>query len=334
MTSVLHELTSHDLGKIKSMGSQRSFLAGERIFSEGDEADYIHFIESGRVSIFIDKFNSRQEIGSLGPGECFGEMAVFFKDRRTASAQAKLDSVCLSLAKADFLELLKVEKSIAERINHLLALRNEELLLREKLLDAGMGCGQLHIGIKGDPSLRESALSRERHESVVDKILPALAPKLEELLLRRCAYQIYIGFNSGEIRVASILDPFNDEFHPATRLLDETYLDRHFPAIGYEQKMAVIRRQYQAMRNDPYFGELPPHLGKVLGDYYLAWQPVAPDKIAQTIAQLPLLREIPNYYIRNTTISIIKDAIHMQFNCDGSHIVSRKDYERFLEENL
>lgn len=334
MTSVFHELAGDDLERIKSWASRKSFRAGERIFSQGDEADYIHFIESGRVSIFIEKFNTRQEIRALGPGECFGEMAVFFKDRRTASAQAKDDAVCLSLAKAEFLQLLQAERAMADKINRLLAQRNEELLLREKLLDAGMGCGSLHIGIKGDPSLRESALSRERYESVVDKILPELAPKLEELLLRRCAYQVYIGFNSGEIRISTILDPFSDESHPAQRLLDEAYLDRHFPAIDYQRKMAVIKRLYQSMRGDDYFAELPPQLGKVLGDYYTAWQPVPPEQIAQTLAQLPVLRGIPNYYIRNTTISIIKDAIHMQFNCDGSHIVSRKDYERFLEENL
>ena len=30
-----------------------------------------------------------------------------------------------------------------------------------------------------------------------------------------------------------------------------------------------------------------------------------------------------------------QDAIiHMQFNCDGTHIVSAENYDRFLEENL
>jgi len=38
--------------------------------------------------------------------------------------------------------------------------------------------------------------------------------------------------------------------------------------------------------------------------------------------------------VRNLSINIVKDAIHMQFNCDGTHIVSTIGYERFLEENV
>jgi hypothetical protein len=33
-------------------------------------------------------------------------------------------------------------------------------------------------------------------------------------------------------------------------------------------------------------------------------------------------------------ISITRDAIRMQFNCDGTHIVSTGEYDRFLTDNL
>jgi hypothetical protein len=29
-----------------------------------------------------------------------------------------------------------------------------------------------------------------------------------------------------------------------------------------------------------------------------------------------------------------RDAIRMQFNCDGTHIVSAEDYQQFLQDNL
>jgi hypothetical protein len=82
---VFQELTVEDFDKIKSMAVRQECKKGERIFSEGDTADYIYFIESGRVSIFIQKFTVQEEIGVLGPGEYFGEMAFFYKDKRTAS---------------------------------------------------------------------------------------------------------------------------------------------------------------------------------------------------------------------------------------------------------
>ena len=177
-------------------------------------------------------------------------------------------------------------------------------------------------------------MSRERYESVVDKVLPQLVPRLADMLLNRCVYQIFLGFNNGEVRVSTILDPFCEEFHPAIRLVDEAYVERHFPRIDYERKVELIRKTYEVVRGDAYFAELPSHLHKGYSRYIENWQPVSREDIARTISRLPELREIPNYYVRNFTISIIKDAIHMQFNCDGSHIVSACGYENFLEENL
>jgi CRP-like cAMP-binding protein len=333
--SLFQHLATHELDRIRSHGVRRALQAGEHIFSEGDVADYIYFIESGRISIFIEKFNSPQEIHTLGPSEWFGEMAVFFKDKRTACASAVEDSVLLSIPKADFLALMRSERTLADKINAMLAKRNEELVLKEKLINTmGVAGRHLHIGIKGDPSLRESALTRERYQSVVDQVLPELIPHLEELLLRRSVYQIFIGFNSGEIRVCSIMDPFSEEFHPAKRLLDPGYLDRHFPRIDYDSKAEIIRSVYRTMQVSPFFSTLPPALRSIFQDFYHCWEPVSPEDISRTISHLPVLRSIQNYYVRNATISIIKDAIHMQFNCDGAHIVSSEDYERFLEENL
>ena len=328
-------LTCTDIEEIRSYSIKKSFQAGECIFSEGDEADYVYFIESGRVSIFFQKFTATDEIHTLGPGDCFGEMAVLLEDKRNASANAVEDTTLLSLGKSEFLGLIDKNSNIANRINKLLADRNEELFLRETLISsAGLDGKNLHVSIKGDPSLRETALFRERYESVVDKILPKLVPCLEEMLINRCVFQVFIGFNSGEIRTASLLNPFSDEIHQIRKLLDDSYMDRHFPAIDYELKAEAIRQMYQTLKANSWFDTLPPHLQKIWGGYYEDWQPVPAGEISKTILNLPTLRSIQNYYLRNVTIGIVRDAIHMQFNCDGTHIVSAGDYERFLEENL
>lgn len=335
MNSIFSELTHDELQKIRSRSHSKTCPPGERLFSEGDMADFIYFIDSGRVSVFIDKFNFKEELQVLGPGDCFGEMAVFNNDRRTASTTTLEETKLNCLAKDDFLDLMATERDISNKVMSLLNARNEELVLKEKLIDATCMRGRhMHIGIKGDPSLRESAMTRERHESVVDKILPQLVPRLNDLLLNRCVYQIYLGFNNGEVRVSTILDPFSEEFHPAIRLVDEAYIERHFPRIDYDRKVKLIYKVYQVINSDDYFTELPNHLNKGFTRYFETWQPVSQEEIARTISRLPQLREIPNFYVRNITISIVKDAIHMQFNCDGSHIVSVRGYEHFLEENL
>ncbi len=217
-------LTVGDFNKIKSVAARREYKKGELIFSEGDAADNIYFIESGRVSVFIQKFTAQEEIGVLGPGEYFGEMAFFYKDRRTASVSALTDAILLSVDKTSFLGLVRSDRSIASKIGSILARRNEELILRESLVDiTGVGGKHFHLSIKGDPSLKETTFTRERYESVVDRVLPLLEPRLADLLINRCVYQLYVGFNNGEVRTSSVFDPFNDEIHQANKVADETY---------------------------------------------------------------------------------------------------------------
>jgi hypothetical protein len=199
--------------------------------------------------------------------------------------------------------------------------------LRESLVDiTGIQSKNFHLSIKGDPSLRETTFTRERYESVVDKVLPLLEPRLIDLLLNGCICQIYVGFNNGEVRTSSVFDPFNGEIHQANKLVDEAYIERHFAEVSYEQKVSMLRRLYEAVAFDPVFRGLPDHFKKIFSGYFKKWNPVTPEEIVKTISQLASLRSIPNHYLRNFTISMARDTIRMSFNCDGTHIVSSKDY--------
>jgi len=333
--SVFPDLTEDELDLIKSCAILKNFKQDDVIFQEGDDADFIYFVESGEVGISVQKFTTQEEVSTLGPGAYFGEMAVFAKNRRNATARAKTDTELSTVDKSDFLKLMESNPVLADRINQVLAARNEELILKESLVDTiGLKGKNLHVSIKGDPSLRESTFTRERYESPVDKILPQLSPVLESLMIERSVYQIFIAFNSGEIRTLGVFDPFFEEIHQASKLLDESYVDRHFARIGYEDKTQLIRRQYQAIRADANFEKQPLHLRNILSKYYESWQPISKEEISSTLSQLAKLRSIPDFYLRNFTISMTRDAIRMQFNCDGTHIVSAEDYVRFLKENI
>lgn len=329
------ELDTREWQAIRQLGEMRRYSAGEPIFAEGDEADFIYFVDSGRVGVFIEKFSTREDIQSLGAGEWLGEMALYHNNRRTASAKALEDTRMLRVRKEAFLALMADDAGLARKINDTLNRRSEELVLREKLIDPSGLCGNdRHIGIKGDPSLRESAMTRERYESVVDRQMAQLVPVFKSLLLERCAYSIFIGFNNGEIRISTVFDPFGQEYHPAERLVDTGYLERHFPRIDYTEKARMIRTLYQTVAMSPAFTQLPNHLHKGFGRYFADWRPVPAESVATTLDSLPQLRAIPNFYVRNATIDIVKDAIHLQFNCDGSHILSAEGYRRFLAENI
>lgn len=335
MASIFQDLSEHDLDKVRQLVSGVDFAPEEVIFNEGDSADYLYYIDSGTVSIYIEKFNSIQEIQEAGAGDWFGEVAVVNKCYRTASAKAKAATHLWKVSSADFHALLAQEPEINRIVRTIVNARNEKLVLEEKMLNVTGYCDRdMHISIKGDASLRESAMERPRYESVVDKHMKALAACFEDLLVNRTAHRIMIGFNNGEVRVSTVLDPFSEEFHPALRLLDTSYVERHFPKLDYDRKAEMIRNMYRAIGEEVFFKELPEHLNHGFSNYFAHWQPLPVHEIPKIVSQLPLLRTISNFYARSATINIVKDAIQMQFNCDGSHIVSARAYERFVEENL
>lgn len=329
------ELNHRELEAIRARGELMYCRPGERIFAEGQEADFIYFVCTGQVSVFIEKFNTREEIQRLGRGEWLGEMALYHDNRRTACAEAVEPSELLRVPKETFLQLLSTEAELRRKIDGTLARRREELMSREKLLDwNALGGLDRHIGIKGDPSLRESALTRERYESIVDRLMPELVGVFKALLLERSAYSLFIGFNSGEIHISTVYDPFGQEYHPAGRLVDKAYLDRHFPPVDYVDKGRMIQGIYETIATAPAFRGLPGYLHNGFRKYFAHWHPVAAESLAATLDTLPQLRAIPHFYVRSATVGIAKDAIHLQFNCDGGHILSAEGYRRFLDENL
>lgn len=323
------------LSVTRRASSQRHYKPGEQVFAENDEPDFIYFIQSGRVSVSIQKFTVSEQVATLGPGDYFGELAVLVGERRTATVTAVEDSELLQLEKDEFLELLKSNPQLQEKINNIVAQRSEELALVENIGDlTGVNCHDLHIGIKGDPSLRESAFTRERYESVVDKELPRLVPGLKHMLQERSPFQICALLNSGEIRVLSVLDPFTETVHQSSKLSDKGYLDRHFPLIPYDEKVSLIRDMYGWLKNHPAISKLSGPAHTLYDNTYSDWQPVSRESIGNTLDQLPRLRSIPDFYLRHFTISMVRDTIRLQFNCDGTHIISSENYVRFLQDNL
>jgi CRP-like cAMP-binding protein len=335
MASIFQDLSEADLDKVHRLVSDVDVAPEEIIFHEGDSADCLYYIDSGTVSLYIERFNSTQEIQEAKAGDWFGEVAVVNQGYRTASAKAKEATRLRKVSSVDFHAFLEQEPEIDAAVHAVVNARNERLVLEEKMLNVAGYCDRdMHISIKGDASLRESAMVRARYESVVDQHLEALTTCFEDLLVNRTAHRIMIGFNNGEIRISTVLDPFSEEFHPALRLLDTSYVERHFPQIDYKRKSEMIRRMYQTIGEDAFFKELPEHLNHGFSNYFNHWQPLPVHEIPKIVSQLPLLRKISNFYARSATINIVKDAIQMQFNCDGSHIVSARAYERFVKENL
>ena len=211
----------------------------------------------------------------------------------------------------------------------------EELVLRESIVSAtGLNENSLQIGIKGDPSLRETSLHRKRYESPVDKVIEPLMANLEDIMLNRSCYRIFIGFNSGEVRTNSIFDPLRQEIHASEKMADKAYTERHFPEISFEDKIQAMREIYDSIKSSKLFEKIPGYWKNIFTKRHQDWDPMTREEIHNIMSSIKLMRDLPDFYLRNITVCIVQDLVRMQFNCDGTQIISAENYQKFIEENM
>jgi NADH dehydrogenase len=81
---------------------QAHYEPGELVFQEGDSGDCLYMILAGKVEVIKLLGSEPQSIGTLGPGEYFGEMALLGRQPRSASTKALTELDLLVLPRSDF----------------------------------------------------------------------------------------------------------------------------------------------------------------------------------------------------------------------------------------
>lgn len=105
---------------------ENSYKAGELIFREGDAEDTMYFIKEGKVEISKKMGDAEQVLAYLGPNDFFGEMALFSKSPRSASAKAVKQTTVIAFNKKQFMTLLKTRGEIVLKIIEVLIQRLKE----------------------------------------------------------------------------------------------------------------------------------------------------------------------------------------------------------------
>jgi CRP/FNR family transcriptional regulator, cyclic AMP receptor protein len=79
--------------------------AGGFFFREQDPADCMFVLEAGRVAVLKQWRGREMMLRHLGPGDCFGEMALLDLFPRSAAVRAEQDCTAIELTPADLLRL-------------------------------------------------------------------------------------------------------------------------------------------------------------------------------------------------------------------------------------
>jgi CRP-like cAMP-binding protein len=115
---VFKGLAKSEISRIIELGMIRTIDRGKLLFRKGDVAHEMYIMLTGKIDI-IDEYETHKKIlAELGPGEIFGEMAMFEKHVRSAHALVKDPSQILVLSEEVLTNMLekKIPKAFLANI--------------------------------------------------------------------------------------------------------------------------------------------------------------------------------------------------------------------------
>ena len=119
--SVLHPT---DLRTLASRFHPVRYGRGEVIFREGEPAERLFLIDSGRVKLSIASPTGQEMlIGVLGRGQIFGELEIIDRGQRAMDARAMEDALLYAFAGDVFWTMLENRPTLARRLLELMARR-------------------------------------------------------------------------------------------------------------------------------------------------------------------------------------------------------------------
>jgi CRP-like cAMP-binding protein len=111
------------LNKLVAGRSRREYLAGESVFSQGDPANAVFYLQTGKVRLTVVSMNGKEAvIAHLPAGSFFGEASLAGQPVRISSASALQPSTVIRIDQTVMQDLLRREPKFAEQfLAHLLA---------------------------------------------------------------------------------------------------------------------------------------------------------------------------------------------------------------------
>lgn len=114
---VFETLAREDLAHVAEVAVLRRFEAGHVIFREGDGSDTCYIMRSGHARALREHSDGRTiALAHFGPGDIFGELAMFTDERRSATVETLDEVRALAVLGADMRRLLNRHAEIAVKL--------------------------------------------------------------------------------------------------------------------------------------------------------------------------------------------------------------------------
>ncbi len=124
---VFSSLAETELARVAEVAVPRRFAASEVVFREGDESDTCYIVKSGRARAVREHAEGRSlTLAHFGPGDIFGELAMFDAERRSATVETVEETDAIAILAGDMRRLLRQHPDIAVKLLQALGRRLRE----------------------------------------------------------------------------------------------------------------------------------------------------------------------------------------------------------------
>lgn len=108
------------LDALEAVSRLKSVAGGETLVAQGDDADALYFVESGRFRVVVNKVHI---VAHIEAGEAIGELAFFAGGKRTADVIATRDSAVLKVSREAFDTIAKDHPELTQAMLKLVSER-------------------------------------------------------------------------------------------------------------------------------------------------------------------------------------------------------------------
>ena len=121
------DISTECMNKLLDNTEIRHYNSGEILINEGDEADGLHIVVSGRLQVeSLNQENTAVVIAEVRAPETVGELALFSNSKRTATVYATRESTVAFLQKSLFEELIVQQPKMLMPLSQLIVQRHVE----------------------------------------------------------------------------------------------------------------------------------------------------------------------------------------------------------------